>query len=72
MRAAHFIMPISISLMLSVPLLYSSMAVFGESLESPMTSRYASEDLIPQMGDKCIAGDGNRERSVLLKQEAFE
>jgi len=72
MRAAHFIMPISISLMLSVPLLYSSMAVFGESLESPMTSRYASEDLIPQMGDKCIAGDGNRERSVLLAETTPE
>jgi len=72
MRAAHFIMPISISLMLSVPLLYSSMAVFGESLESPMTSRYASEDLIPQMGDKCIAGDGNRERSVLLAETTSE
>jgi hypothetical protein len=72
MRAAHFNMPISIFLMLSVPLLYSSMAAFAESPESPMTSMYASEDLLPQMGDKCIAGDGNRERSVLLAETTSE
>jgi len=72
MRAAHFNMPISIFLMLSVLLLYSSMAAFGESLECPMTSMYASEDLLPQMGDKCIAGDGNRERSVLLAETTSE
>ena len=66
MRAAHFIIRISVFLMLPVLVCLNSMAAFGESLESPMTSRYASEDLLPQMGDKCIAGDGNRERSVLL------
>ncbi len=72
MRAAHFIMRISVFLMLSVLVCLNSMAVFGESLESPMTSRYASEDLLPQMGDKCIAGDGNRERSVLLAKTTPE
>ena len=72
MRAAHFNMRISVFLMLSVLVCLNSMAVFGESLESPMTSRYASEDLLPQMGDKCIAGDGNRERSVLLAETTSE
>ena len=68
MRAAHFIMPISIFLMLSVPLFYSSMAAFGESPESPMTSRYAIENLLPQMNDSRLAGDGSRERSVFLAE----
>ena len=72
MRAIHFIMRISIFLMLSVPLLFSSMAAFAESPESPMTSRYAIEDLLPQMGDSHLAGDGNKERSVLLAETTSE
>ena len=72
MKAAHFIMRISVFLMLSVLVCVNSMTAFGESLEFPMTSRYASEDLLPQMGDKCIAGDGNRERSVLLAETTPE
>jgi len=72
MRSAHFIMRICVFLMLSVLVCLNSMAAFGESPEFPMTSRYASEDLLPQMGDKCIAGDGNRERSVLLAETTSE
>ena len=72
MRAAHFIMRISVFLMLSVLVCLNSMTAFGESLESPMTSMYASEDLLPQMGDKCIAGDGNKERPVLLAETTSE
>ena len=68
MRATHFNMRISVFLMLSALVCLNSMAAFGESPESPMTSRYASEGLLPHMGDKRIAGDGNRERSVLLAE----
>jgi hypothetical protein len=72
MRAAHFIMRISVFLMLSVLVCLNPMAAFGESPKSPMTSRYASEDLLPQMGDSRLAGDGNRERSVLLAETTSE
>lgn len=72
MRSAHFIMRISVFLMLSVLVCVNSMTAFGESLEFPMTSKYASEDLLPHVGDKCIAGDGNRGRSVLLAETTSE
>jgi len=48
------------------------MGAFGESLESLMTSMYASEDLLPQMGDSRLAGDGNKERPVLLAETTPE
>ncbi len=72
MRAAHFIMRISVFLMLSILVCLNSMAAFGESLESQMTSMYASEDLLPPTDYKCIAGDANRERSVLFAETTPE
>ncbi len=72
MRAAHFIMRISVFLILSALVCVNSMAAFGESPKSPMTSRYAIEDSLPHMGDKCIGGDGNRGRSVLLAETTSE
>ena len=72
MRAAHFIMRISVFLILSALVCLNSMAAFGEGTKSPMTSRYASDDLFPQMGDSHLAGDGNKERSVLLAETTSE
>jgi len=72
MRAAHFIMRISVFLILSVLVCLNSMGAFGENPKSPMTSRYASENLLSQMSDSRLAGDGNKERSVLLAEPTSE
>ena len=72
MRAIHFIMRISVFFMLFVLVCLNSVAVFGESPKSSMTSKHASEDLLPQMGDSRLAGNGNKERSVLLAETTSE